>query len=76
MLLEKTWGAMSRAGWAILVRIQRIRILIEMWTVKAEVLSFRMRTRSLLELGLAKMATWHTFLVLLGRPAREYLPLM
>lgn len=51
-------------------------MLIEMWTVKAEVLSFCMRTRSLLELGLAKMATWHTFLVLLGRPAREYLPLM
>lgn len=61
MLLEKTWGAMSRAGWTILVRIQRIRMLIEMCTVKAEVLSFRMRTRSLLGFGLAKMTTWHTF---------------
>ena len=46
MLLEEIWSAMSRDGWAILVRTQRITMLIEIWTVKAKVISFHVRTRS------------------------------
>lgn len=34
-LLEETWRGRSGAGWAILVRVQRTRMLVEVWTVKA-----------------------------------------
>jgi hypothetical protein len=41
----------QRAAWAILACIQRTRMLIEMWAVKAMLMRFQMDRRTLLRIG-------------------------